>query len=689
LPKGENKMSNLKPVNSAEFKAGSSIMDGDTYNEIIVRLLDMDGQPVDLADKSVRWSASNGGSLVIPPRLASTYQNGEVGIRLQPMDSLGEGMVQLQFSVEWSSERFERFPADGNLFLHVSKSHESLQLNLGSENVAGEIIGNIMNRLSEQERSLEEKSKQLSEAIQETANAQSTHRQYEEIEPEFLRLSPDDTDAELLQRAIDLIDASYESRKYGKSIKLGRFYKIEKPIMIKGLQPHIIIRGAGGGLQLASESYMFDGEEDAGGLYFQNVKFVGNTFSHPFFNCSNLIQILFNGCHFQEVDTVLKSDSYIQSCRFLLCNFKDMMDYQIKALNVYDVIISDCLVEWGHGGLINLSESGRNNYCTTGLVIRGNVIEGITGQSPIKLTHNGRCTISGNYFEGNNFTDIDMSDAVLPHRGIAITDNIFGNFDLSKKSCCVKVGKLYSHQGYNFSGNSGSQLIFDFTGSNGRHIDLTGGVYLNNGKENYKGIEREYVSYSEMHPDEMTISKDADGMLTVINHPNYPTQPDEEIDDVNLPPEASDTYYYLEGDEFTNLTGGWVAGSSIADASHTKEKNSLMISATYEGKSSRGSWSTANAINMKNIKKVEVEWELIADSQDGAFAKLVVGSTKNGDIETNVIKSIEKEGRFNRVVTELDVSDVDTNCFIRLHAIESTAKQNNVILRVYQVRGWS
>lgn len=344
-------------------------------------------------------------------------------------------------------------------------------------------------------KSFSDKIKILTEQMDDITN-------YIEVEPDTLRESPKETDGDLLQKAINMADGN--ARKT-VSIKLGRIYKIDKAIMLKTSiadksYPHLIINGSRGGLQLAYNGFMFDGVKNSGGAHFQNVKFIGdNDYPHALFNCDNIIQPVFHSCQFSETNTILyanETDGYIQSGKFIGCNFKGMTNYQIVAAMAYDLLIANNIVEWGFGGLIHLTQQSKSHYCSIGLFITGNLIEGISGQEPIKLTHNGRCQIQSNYFERNSYTDIDMSGALLPHRGLSIKDNSFGDYtEATGKDSCVKVGKLYHSQGYDFSGNSGSKMIFDFADSNGNHINLTGGMYLYDGSLSYKGINNDYIFY--------------------------------------------------------------------------------------------------------------------------------------------------------------------------------------------------
>lgn len=328
-------------------------------------------------------------------------------------------------------------------------------------------------------------------------------KKYIEIEPEDLRESDTETDGDLVQKAFTMAEGS---ARRTTSIKLGRIYKVDKTIMLSNSisyqpNPHLIVKGYGGGLELTHDGFMFDGLVfGTGGIHFQNVKFIGTaTYSHALFNCDNLIQIVFNGCQFAATNTILYANGFIQSGKFIGCNFKGMRTYQINAAMVYDMTIANNIVEWGAGGLINLTQPSTSQYCSIGLFITNNVLEGISEQSPIKTTHHGRCLIQGNYFEGNSYTDIDMSGALLQHRGLSIKDNSFGDYPTTVgKDSCVKVGKLYAGQGYDFSGNSGTKIIFDFTGSGGKRIVMTGGHLLYNGQPSYRGIAQTDLFYGNL-----------------------------------------------------------------------------------------------------------------------------------------------------------------------------------------------
>ena len=324
-----------------------------------------------------------------------------------------------------------------------------------------------------------------------------------EIEPDDLREDEFESDGTLLQRAFDLVNA--DERKT-KSIKLGRIYNIEKTINVGATisqkhQSWLLIRGSNGGLKLSHDGYMFDGDRNGGGLLFDKVKFEGSDeFIHPLVNGTNLIQITFDSCQFFSTNTIIDSTNYLQTIRFINNNFKGMQNYQIIAPMAYDMRLLNNVVEWGYGGFLHLTQTSSTGYADFGLYVQNNLIEGISGQIPIKTTQLIKAVFDSNYFEGNNYTDIDLTGGAIPHMGLTITNNAFGNYP-EPKNASVKVGRLYSRLPYNFSNNTGSKMVFDFSESqNATLIDLSGGDRLSGGQPNYFGTSDAQIgSYADKH----------------------------------------------------------------------------------------------------------------------------------------------------------------------------------------------
>ena len=260
--------------------------------------------------------------------------------------------------------------------------------------------------------------------------------QTSDIIPDQLRTSDTQTDADLLQLAIDL---AIEQPLSTKAIRLNRLYEITKPISLSKSASysdnsiHLVIKD--GQLKHNNTSYMFTGIKNSGGLNFENVTFLGVTDkNHPMFDARNLIQIDFNHCQFKDTYCVISSElatednayDFIQSLHIHACNFKGMKDYQIKCLRAYDVTINQSYFEWGAGGVMRTYQKTTNNSSALGITITNNVIEGISEQIPLYFNHPFALIIEGNYFEGNTKTDIYLDSSVGSTTGFAINRNFFG-----------------------------------------------------------------------------------------------------------------------------------------------------------------------------------------------------------------------------------------------------------------------
>lgn len=274
--------------------------------------------------------------------------------------------------------------------------------------------------------------------INQTAYAKLNEKvdQTSDIIPDQLRTSDTQTDADLLQLAINQAIANPLSTK---AIRLNRTYEITKPIQLTKSASysdnsiHLVIKD--GQLKHNQKGYMFTGIKNSGGLNFENVTFLGvSGKNHPMIDARNLIQIDFNHCQFKDTYCVIASElttednatDYIQSLHIHSCNFKGMKDYQIKCLRAYDVTINQSYFEWGAGGVMRTYQKTTNNSSALGITITNNVIEGISEQIPLYFNHPFALIIEGNYFEGNVKTDIYLDSSVGSTTGFAINRNFFG-----------------------------------------------------------------------------------------------------------------------------------------------------------------------------------------------------------------------------------------------------------------------
>lgn len=258
-----------------------------------------------------------------------------------------------------------------------------------------------------------------------------------DIIPDLLRTSDSQTDADLLQLAIN---QAINQPLSTKAIRLNRVYEITKPITLSKSASwtdnsvHLVIKD--GQLKHNNDGFMFTGVKNSGGLNFENVTFLGvSGKNHPMIDARNLIQIDFNHCQFKDTYCVIASElttednqtDYIQSLHIHSCNFKGMKDYQIKCLRAYDVTINQSYFEWGAGGVMRTYQKTTNNSSALNIIITNNVIEGITEQIPLYFNHPFALIIEGNYFEGNTKTDIYLDSSVNTTTGFSINRNFFGS----------------------------------------------------------------------------------------------------------------------------------------------------------------------------------------------------------------------------------------------------------------------
>lgn len=334
----------------------------------------------------------------------------------------------------------------------------------------------LNDRLDENEKKQENLSSQLDNIENDLLNSF-------DIIPDRLRDSDSETDADLLQKAINL---SLNNILESKIIKLNRKYVIDKQIYLNKSASYsdnsIHINIEGGQLELGYDGFMFDGIKNSGGLTFTNTLFLHGSFTHTLFNCRNLIQLDFNHCQFKDTYTICEAeyitenniDDYVQSIHFNMCNFKGMKDYQVKGMRFFDVTLCQSYVEWGKGGFCKTYQKTSNNFSTLNCIIRDNVIEGISEQVPLSFKHSFALVIEGNYFEGNSKVDIEFDTSATPNRSITISKNFFGDYNTNIKQYCVDLGNV-AWTMVDLTGNKGTKSIFYTSSiSNSPKFNITG-----------------------------------------------------------------------------------------------------------------------------------------------------------------------------------------------------------------------
>lgn len=118
------------------------------------------------------------------------------------------------------------------------------------------------------------------------------------------------------------------------------------------------------------------------------------------------------------------------------------------------------------------------------------------------------------------------------------------------------------------------------------------------------------------------------------------------------------TMLYDEGDECTDVTGGW----SAARGSITKNVDSI----SFGGGSSSSEAATANMIDVSSYSLLCENRKLVTD-KTGGTEWFGLYNARNGQGDSTTVKKTQSSGTYNGLNT-LDISDIATTCFI-LHGV--------------------
>lgn len=149
--------------------------------------------------------------------------------------------------------------------------------------------------------------------------------------------------------------------------------------------------------------------------------------------------------------------------------------------------------------------------------------------------------------------------------------------------------------------------------------------------------------------------------------------------------------YYSEGDEGSNITGGWVNGYVVRDGVTTKNVDHLYLRATNGGSTSLGAeiaCVTNVQIDLSNIRTLRINWENIGMVASGLSSDINVSTNKAGSaIDRNAGLTVTN-GAFTRRSDFVDVSALSGLYYVRIHAVASNiavSKETN--LKVYDIWG--
>jgi hypothetical protein len=129
----------------------------------------------------------------------------------------------------------------------------------------------------------------------------------------------------------------------------------------------------------------------------------------------------------------------------------------------------------------------------------------------------------------------------------------------------------------------------------------------------------------------------------------------------------TEIFYFNEGNEFTNITGGWEQYDTQISGSFTKTTNALRLTIPKTSTNSEATAGTANKINVTNINKIVFDVNV---SNRGRF-EIALHNTKSRLFltTTQVVKAtFEQASAFTVSNGELDVSNFSGEYYIVIAA---------------------
>lgn len=114
-----------KPVNSVEVIEGNIVKKGDTKNAFRVRLIDLDGNPVNLENAIVEWTLANYEGVYFEKDAVKENQIGVVSLELTDDDVFDSGDLRIEITVI-EDDSVSKYPADGWLPVIVSDTLDDL-----------------------------------------------------------------------------------------------------------------------------------------------------------------------------------------------------------------------------------------------------------------------------------------------------------------------------------------------------------------------------------------------------------------------------------------------------------------------------------------------------------------------------------------------------------------------------------
>lgn len=219
------------------------------------------------------------------------------------------------------------------------------------------------------------------------------------------------TDSQKLQSAFDALSTS------GGIISINRAYTLTANIKVShdssANNNLITVKGDGQNAKIDFGAYCFQGADTAkrsyGGIIFKDLWISGTSVG---FNCTHLIRLTFDNCMIRNFQNFIYCDDCVQSIYIMGCYIRasasgitdGTIKETVKTVDLCDLKIIGCVAEQGYS---LLSVSGLMDGCS----ITDCCIEGYHNTPIVLGSKNRAVNISNNYFESNQGTHIDLTNA--------------------------------------------------------------------------------------------------------------------------------------------------------------------------------------------------------------------------------------------------------------------------------------
>ena len=141
---------------------------------------------------------------------------------------------------------------------------------------------------------------------------------------------------------------------------------------------------------------------------------------------------------------------------------------------------------------------------------------------------------------------------------------------------------------------------------------------------------------------------------------------------------------YDSGNEFIEMTGGWVAGFSQGQGSQIKQVSNFIL--TTDGNiASRRTYETNNKVDLTNIEKINVDWEgrFIAGNISSCRVKIV--DSKNTNVSVVITSFTINNTAFSRRTNNIDVSAITGSYYISVQVWHDAIETNSYELKVHKI----